>query len=200
MIPPPGPASTRPPESSPPPGATTIPTAFEPPVAAELPQRIRDLVLTSLDDDKAEDTVVIDLHGKTSLADYMVVTTGRSARQVGAMADHLLRKLTDLGLGKLTAEGMPQNDWVLIDAGDVIVHLFRPEVRSFYGLEKMWGLEPPPAPAAFGGPDLSGDPSETDDDEDESVFAFTGGDGADDSGEDLDGDEIVDGPVPDKGS
>jgi len=109
---------------------------------ADFPDRIRDLVLQSLEDDKAEDTVVIDLQGKTSLADFMVVTSGRSARQVGAMAEHLLEKLKQIGVKGIEAEGVPQNDWVLIDAGDVIVHLFRPEVRSFYNLEKMWDVEP----------------------------------------------------------
>lgn len=119
------------------------PTANDP----DMPARIRDLILQSLDEDKAEDTVLIDLQGKTSFADYMVVTSGRSARQVGAMADHLLRKLKDFGLSGLDAEGMPQADWVLVDAGDVIVHLFRPEVRAFYNIEKMWGVEPPPSVA-----------------------------------------------------
>jgi len=110
---------------------------------ADIPERIRDLIVSSLDDDKAEDTVVIDLQGKTSLADYMVVTTGRSARQVGSMAEHLVEKLKAMGVTGIDAEGVPQCDWVLIDAGDVIVHLFRPEVRAFYNIEKMWGVEPP---------------------------------------------------------
>lgn len=125
----------------------TIATAAQPgpagTAATDMPDRIRDLILQSLDEDKAEDTVVIDLQGKTSLADYMVVTSGRSARQVGAMADHLLDKLKELGIRGVDAEGMPQCDWVLVDAGDVIVHLFRPEVRAFYNIEKMWGVEPP---------------------------------------------------------
>lgn len=134
---------------------------------ADFPARLRDLIVQSLDDDKAEATVVIDLQGKTSLADYMVVTTGRSARQVGAMADHLMEKVKALGVPGVDAEGMPQNDWVLIDAGDVIVHLFRPEVRAFYGIEKMWGLEPPPAPPSyFDGPEFAGaDAGDDDDDE-----------------------------------
>lgn len=114
-----------------------------PHLAADMPERIRDLVVQSLEDDKAEDTVVIDLKGKTSIADYMVVTSGRSARQVGAMSDHLLEKLKAIGVVGADAEGAPQCDWVLIDAGDVIVHLFRPEVRAFYNIEKMWGVEPP---------------------------------------------------------
>lgn len=105
-----------------------------------------DLVVGSLDDDKAEDVIVIDLRGKSSIADHMVIATGNSSRQVGAMADHLMRKLKDAGQ-PISWEGMPQCDWVLIDGGDIVVHLFRPEVRSFYNLEKMWGVaRPNPAP------------------------------------------------------
>jgi ribosome-associated protein len=96
------------------------------------------LVLARLDDAKAEDTITIDLHGKTSIGDYMVVTSGRSSRHVGAVADHVLKDLKDAGVPGLRVEGMPHCDWVLIDAGDVIVHVFRPEVRAFYNLEKMW--------------------------------------------------------------
>ncbi len=92
----------------------------------------------SLDDDKSEDIVVIELAGKTTIADFMVVATGRSQRHVGAMADHLIEKFKAEGLLSVPAEGMPKCDWVLLDAGDVIVHLFRPEVRAFYNLEKMW--------------------------------------------------------------
>jgi ribosome-associated protein len=91
-----------------------------------------------MDDMKAEDTVTIDLTGKTSIADVMVVTSGRSHRQVGAIADRLLRDLVDAGLPNVRVEGLPGCDWVLIDAGDVIVHVFRPEVRTFYNLENMW--------------------------------------------------------------
>ncbi len=98
---------------------------------------------TSLDDDKAEDIVVIDLAGKSSIADYMVIASGRSQRQVGAMAEHLVERLKQAGMRPGTPEGLRQCDWVLIDAGDVIAHLFRPEVRAFYNLEKMWRLELP---------------------------------------------------------
>ncbi len=105
-----------------------------PPAPAEL----LELVETSLDDDKAEDIVVIDLAGKTEIADFMVIANGTSQRQVGTMADHLQRKIKKGGLKSVTAEGLANCDWVLIDAGDVIVHLFRPEVRDFYSLEKMW--------------------------------------------------------------
>ena len=96
-----------------------------------------------LDDEKAQDIVFIDLKDKSSVADGMIVASGRSHRHVGAMADHLLRALKDAGYGKARVEGMPHCDWVLIDAGDVIVHLFRPEVRSFYNIEKIWSVEPP---------------------------------------------------------
>lgn len=98
------------------------------------------LVEKSLDDDQAQDVAVIDLAGKTEIADYMVVATGQSSRQVGAMAMHLTQQIKGLGIKKLGIEGQSQGDWVLIDAGDVIVHLFRPEVRDFYGLEKMWSV------------------------------------------------------------
>lgn len=97
----------------------------------------------SLDDDKAQELVVIDLADKTSLADFMVIASGSSGRQVGAMAQHLQEKLKNAGCGRVATEGLPQGDWVLLDAGDVIVHLFRPEVRAFYNLEQMWGAGMP---------------------------------------------------------
>lgn len=106
---------------------------------------LKKLVMTSLDDDKAEDIVAIDLAGKSAIGDYMIIATGRSSRQVSAMADHICRKLKDQGVDGVTVEGQSRGDWVLIDGGDVIVHLFRPEVREFYGLEKMWGATPPPS-------------------------------------------------------
>lgn len=111
----------------------------------EMGDGLKTLVTTSLDDDKAEDIVAIDLAGKSAIGDYMIIATGRSQRQVSAMADHLLKKLKDVGVKNITIEGQSRGDWVLIDAGDVIVHLFRPEVREFYGLEKMWGATPPPS-------------------------------------------------------
>lgn len=104
----------------------------------EIESLIDDVILRSLDDDKAEDVLVIDLAGKSSLADAMIVASGRSQRHVGALADHLMRKLKDAGVGKVRVEGLPQCDWVLLDAGDVIVHVFRPEVRAFYGIDRMW--------------------------------------------------------------
>ena len=96
------------------------------------------LILASLDDMKAEDTTTIDLTGKSSISDYMVVTSGRSNRHVGAVADRVIEKLGHAGVKDVRVEGVPHCDWVLIDAGDVIVHVFRPEIRAFYNLEKMW--------------------------------------------------------------
>lgn len=107
-------------------------------------RRLLEVILASLDADKAEDTVVIDLIGKSSIADSMIVTTGRSSRQVTSMADHLAERLKAAGFGPVRMEGKASADWVLIDAGDAIVHLFRPEVRTFYNIEKMWGMDVPP--------------------------------------------------------
>jgi ribosome-associated protein len=87
---------------------------------------------------KAEDTTTIDLTGKSSIGDYMVVASGRSQRHVGAVADNLVKEIEKAGVPRVRVEGMGQADWVLIDAGDVIIHVFRPEVREFYNLEKMW--------------------------------------------------------------
>jgi ribosome-associated protein len=103
--------------------------------------RMIDLVLHSLDDAKAEQTVAIDITGKSSLTDHMVVTSGRSNRHVGAVADQLVKALREGGFGKPRIEGLPHADWVLVDAGDVIVHIFRPEVREFYNIEKMWAVD-----------------------------------------------------------
>ncbi len=99
------------------------------------------LVQASLDDDKAEEVVVIELAGKSTIADFMIVASGRSSRQVGAMAEHLRAKLKGAGITGISVEGAARADWVLIDGGDIIVHLFRPEVRAFYNLEKMWSEE-----------------------------------------------------------
>ncbi len=107
------------------------------------PGRLLKIVTDTLDGAKAEDVTVIDLEGKTSIGDYMVVASGRSQRHVGAVADHLIKALKDAGYGRARVEGLPQGDWVLIDAGEVIVHLFRPEVREFYNLEKMWSADRP---------------------------------------------------------
>ena len=107
--------------------------------AAAAPKSLLEVIEKTLDDGLAEDVVIIDLQGKTSIADYMVIATGRSQRQVVSLAERLIEVLKQSGHGQAAAEGLPHGDWVLIDAGDVIVHLFRPEVRSYYNLEKMWG-------------------------------------------------------------
>ena len=101
------------------------------------------LILRDLDDNKAEAAISIDLRGKTTIADHMVVASGRSQRHVGAIAEHLVVALKKHGLRNIRVEGVPHCDWVLIDAGDVIVHVFRPEVREFYNLEKMWARTRP---------------------------------------------------------
>lgn len=102
---------------------------------------LHQLVMTQLDDDQAQDIVSIPLEGKSSIADYMVIASGRSTRQVASMAQKLAEKIKQAGYGHARVEGLPAADWVLIDAGDVVVHLFRPEVRSFYNLERMWSFE-----------------------------------------------------------
>ncbi|MGK6354388.1 ribosome silencing factor [Sphingomonas sp. DT-207] len=110
---------------------------------AESVEALHRLVLTSLDDDQAVETVSIPLAGKSSIADYMVVASGRSTRQVASMATKLAEKIKAEFGRSPRVEGLPNADWVLIDAGDVIVHLFRPEVRSFYNLERMWSFVEP---------------------------------------------------------
>jgi ribosome-associated protein len=99
-----------------------------------------ELVMTSLEDSKGEQIVSIDMQGKSALADHMVIVSGRSHRHVTAVADHLLRDLKEHGFGAAKVEGLANGDWVLIDTGDIIVHVFRPEVRSFYNIEKMWSV------------------------------------------------------------
>lgn len=106
--------------------------------APDKAQSLLTLVIDTLDDAKAEDVVSIDLAGKTSLGDYMVVASGRSQRHVGAVADQITKKLKENGVSQVRVEGFPHCDWVLIDTGDLIVHIFRPEVREFYNIEKMW--------------------------------------------------------------
>lgn len=107
-------------------------TPSEPPILAR--------VLSSLEDDKAEDIATIHLTGRSSLADAIVVATGRSARHVASLAENMARRLKEAGYAKAHIEGLPQGDWVLVDTGDVIVHLFRDEVRAYYDLESMWAV------------------------------------------------------------
>ena len=103
-------------------------------------QTLLAMVLDSLEDDQAQDVVSIPLEGKSSIADHMIVASGRSSRQVTAIAQKLAERIKQSGLAMPRLEGLPAADWVVVDAGDVVVHLFRPEVRSFYNLERMWGF------------------------------------------------------------
>jgi ribosome-associated protein len=111
-------------------------------------QPLLSIVMAQLEEAKAEDIIAIDLDGKTAIADNMIVASGRSNRHVGAIADQLVDKLKEAGHRHIRVEGMDQCDWVLVDAVDVVVHLFRPEVRSFYNLEKLWSEHSPQEPRA----------------------------------------------------
>ena len=99
------------------------------------------VIVTSLEDDKAENVVALDLAGRASFADRMVIATGLADRQIAAMATHLEDKLNAAGLKRIQIEGAGGSDWVLIDAGDIVIHLFKPEARDMYGLERMWGTD-----------------------------------------------------------
>jgi ribosome-associated protein len=112
------------------------------------PGSLHALVLEQLDEDQAQDLVSVPLAGKSSIADHLVIASGRSTRQVAAMAQKLAEKIKQAGHGPVRLEGLPAADWVLVDAGDVVIHLFRPEVRSFYNLERMWSFGDAPATAA----------------------------------------------------
>ncbi len=101
---------------------------------------LKDLIVKSLDDDKGVDIQVIDLIGQSALADYIVVASGTSSRHITSMAEKLRERLAARGTKDIRTEGMGQGNWVVLDAGDVIVHLFRPEVREFYNIEKMWSV------------------------------------------------------------
>jgi ribosome-associated protein len=105
------------------------------------------MILSRLDDMKAEETVTIDLRGKSAFSDYMIVTSGRVNRHVGAIAENVAKGLKETGIKSIHIEGLPNCDWVLIDSGDVIVHVFRPEVREFYNLERLWTQSPTAAKA-----------------------------------------------------
>ncbi len=107
---------------------------------------LRTAILEALEDAKCEEIVTIDLAGKTAIADYMIVASGRSARQVNAAAERVVESLKRMGTPALSVVGREQGDWVLIDARDVIAHIFRPEIRAFYNLEKMWAADLPQAP------------------------------------------------------
>ena len=121
------------------PAHTITPVAGTSPAMPEA-EALHALVLEQLDEDQAQDVVSVPLEGKSSIADHMVIASGRSTRQVAAIAQKLAEKIKQAGFGPVRLEGLPAADWVLVDAGDVVVHLFRPEVRSFYNLERMWGF------------------------------------------------------------
>ncbi len=104
-------------------------------------ERLQSVIVGSLDDDKAENVVTLDLEGKAMFCDRMVIATGLADRQIAAMAQHLSEKLHAAGLKRVQVEGAGGSDWVLIDAGDIVVHLFKPEARTMYALEKMWGAD-----------------------------------------------------------
>ncbi|MBD3732267.1 MAG: ribosome silencing factor [Sphingopyxis sp.] len=125
------------------PGAATAPTSSDESVEA-----LHALILHQLDEDQAQETISIPLAGKSSIADHMVIASGRSTRHVSAIADKLAQRIKQETGRHVRVEGLPNADWVLIDSGDVIVHLFRPEVRSFYNLERMWSFGDAPPVAA----------------------------------------------------
>lgn len=102
------------------------------------PEEIRDTIVTSLEENKAEDIITVSLQGKSAIADYMVIASGRSSRHVVGLSNHISESLAKAGMGKGRFEGKENGDWVLGDTGDVIIHLFRPEVREFYNIEKIW--------------------------------------------------------------
>ena len=137
------------PDPLPPRTARAANDAGLPATADQLVEALHALVLKSLDDDQAQDVVSIPLAGKSSIADHIVIASGRSSRQVASMAQKLAERIKEALGRSVRIEGLPVADWVLIDAGDVIVHIFRPEVRSFYNLERMWGFAD--APLAAGG-------------------------------------------------
>ncbi len=122
------------------PVAAAAAAASPAPLPASEPGSLHALVLQSLDDDQAQDIISIPLEGKSSIADHMVIASGRSTRQVAAMAQKLAERIKHGGFGHCRIEGLPAADWVLVDAGDIVIHLFRPEVRSFYNLERMWAF------------------------------------------------------------
>ncbi len=125
----------------------TAPKKIAAPSTPEAPTLLS-RILTSLDDDKAENIVTIDLEGRSALADAIVIASGRSARHVSSIAEHLARRLKEAGYGTRPLAGAQAGDWALVDAGDVIVHVFRPEVRNYYDLEGMWSVQEPERAAA----------------------------------------------------
>lgn len=130
------------------PRSATKKAKVKPPPKPVAAPTLLERILKSLEDDKAEDIVTIDLAGRSSLTDELVIASGRSSRHVASIAERLARKLKEAGYGTRPIDGLTQGDWVLVDAGDVIVHLFRPEVRQYYDLEGMWSVPEPERAAA----------------------------------------------------
>lgn len=124
-------------------------------------RKLATFITEILDENSAQDILEIDISDKSSVADFMIVTSGRSSRHVGALADYVQRGLKELGMKDLGVEGLEASDWVLIDAGDVILHVFRPEVRAFYNLEKIWSLPLPESVRALAPIDPSDDGSQS---------------------------------------
>ena len=119
-------------------GRANAPVPTRPEHGSTTVARALELVLASLEDSKAEEIVSIDIAGKSALGDFMVIASGRSSRHVTAICEHLISDLKDEGFGSARVEGLDAGDWVLIDTGDIIVHVFRPEIRTFYNIERMW--------------------------------------------------------------
>ena len=142
------PAAKKPAARKAAPAKTAAPAKKSAPKRPRAPQTtLLTRILTSLDDDKAEEVVTIDMDGHSSLCDTIVIANGRSSRHVASIAEHLARRLKEVGYGTRPVNGLAQGDWVLVDAGDVIVHVFRPEVRAYYDLEGMWSVDEKPARA-----------------------------------------------------
>ncbi|MBI3420134.1 MAG: ribosome silencing factor [Proteobacteria bacterium] len=113
------------------------------PISTPAQEKLRDKVVKALEDAKGENILCVDVRGQSTLADFLIIATGRSSRQVAGLADNVKKALNAAGMKGVRMEGLPQGDWAVVDGGDVVVHLFRPEVRSYYRLEEVWGLEPP---------------------------------------------------------
>jgi ribosome-associated protein len=135
------------PPASPSDASSVADASNEPATVSKPNEALHALILHQLDEDQAADIISIPLAGVSTIADFMVIASGRSSRHVAAIADKISSRIKQEGLGFPRLEGLPTADWVLIDAGDVVVHLFRPEVRSFYNLERMWGGDGANAPA-----------------------------------------------------
>ncbi|MEJ0062952.1 MAG: ribosome silencing factor [Alphaproteobacteria bacterium] len=133
-------AAKKPPAKKP---AAKAAKAKAAPAKSGKPEQIRDIVLHVLEDRQADQIITLDLRGKSSMADYLIIASARAARQIGAIASLIREELAKLGIRQVRSEGVTQGDWALVDAGDVILHLFRPEVRKFYNIERIYGADAP---------------------------------------------------------